>query len=98
MSESYQADSDISLDDVHYAPFAPGERYYNLLGEVAGLRVLELACGGAQNAVALSKRGANVTAVDFSPNQLRHALANRRRSRTRFDLAAGRHGAPKHVP
>lgn len=89
MSESYQADSDISLDDVHYAPFAPGERYYNLLGEVAGLRVLELACGGAQNAVALAKRGANVTAVDFSPNQLRHALANRRRTRTRFDLAAG---------
>lgn len=89
MAESYQADSDISLDDVHYAPFAPGERHYNLLGEVAGLRVLELACGGAQNAVALVKRGANVTAVDFSPNQLRHALTNRRRTGTRFDIAAG---------
>ena len=45
MSPSYQADSRIALDDVHYAPFAPGERYYGLMGDVSGKRILELACG-----------------------------------------------------
>ncbi len=94
MSPSYQADSDISLDDVHYAPFAAGERRYKLLGEVAGKRVLELACGAAQNSVALSRWGANVVALDFSSRQLSHALSLRRRSGTRFDLVAGDMEAP----
>ena len=65
MARTYQADSDISLDDIHYAPFAPGERYYGLLGDVSGKRVLELACGGAQNSVTLSCWGADVVALDF---------------------------------
>ena len=67
MSPSYQADSRIALDDVHYAPFAPGERFYRLMGDVSGKRILELACGGAQNSVALSRWGADVVALDFSP-------------------------------
>ena len=73
MSDAYQRQSRISTDDVHYAPFAPGERELNLLGDVRGKRALELACGAAQNAIALSKWGARVTAMDFSANQLRHA-------------------------
>ena len=73
MSDSYQSESRISVDDVHYAPFAPGERELGLLGDVRGKRALELACGAAQNAIALSKWGAQVTAMDFSAKQLRHA-------------------------
>lgn len=94
MSQSYQADSDISTSDLHYAPLAGGERYYRLLGDVSGLRALELACGGAQNSVALSKWGADVVAVDFSPNQLRHALSIRREERAKFDLVAGDMASP----
>ena len=73
MSDSYQAESRISLDDVHYAPIAPGERELQLLGDVSGKRVLELACGAAQNSIALAKWGARVTAMDFSSKQLQKA-------------------------
>ena len=89
MSDSYQFDSDISLDDVHYAPFAPGERYYRLLGNVSGKRVLELACGAAQNSVALSSWGARVVALDFSPTQLAHARSLRTRTEQNFELVIG---------
>ena len=94
MSRTYQADSDISLDDIHYAPFAPGERYYGLIGDVSGKRVLEMACGGAQNSVALSRWGADVIALDISANQLRHALSVRRETGARFELVAGDMGSP----
>ena len=70
MSDSYQAETRISLDDVHYGPISPGERELRLLGNVRGRQVLELACGAAQNAIALAKWGAHVTAVDFSSRQL----------------------------
>lgn len=89
MSESYQVDSDISLDDVHYAPFARGERYYRLLGDVEGKRVLELACGAAQNSIALTKWRAQVVALDISPKQLAHARSLKRQTGLRFDLVAG---------
>ena len=97
MSRSYQADSEISTSDLHYAPLAGGERYYRLLGDannLRGLRALELACGGAQNSVALTKWGADVVALDFSPNQLRHALSVRRDAGARFDLVAGDMASP----
>lgn len=94
MSESYQADSAISESDVHYAPFAPGERHYQLLGDVRGKRVLELACGGAQNSIALSSWGADVVALDISPNQLGHASFLREKSGESFDLIAGDMSSP----
>ena len=40
MSESYQAETFISLSDVHYAPLCPGERELSILGDVGGLRTL----------------------------------------------------------
>ena len=73
MSPSYQAETRISLDDVHYAPLAPGERELKILGDVRGKRVLELACGAAQNAIAVSKWGARTTAIDISALQLGQA-------------------------
>ena len=94
MSESYQTDSAISVSDVHYAPFAPGERHYRLLGDVRGKRVLELACGGAQNSVALTSWGADVVALDISPIQLAFARTLREGSGLSFDLIAGDMAAP----
>jgi SAM-dependent methyltransferase len=41
-----------------------------LCGEVSALQVLELGCGSAALGRTLARRGANVTAVDFSPSMI----------------------------
>jgi len=43
-----------------------------ILGEVAGLDVLELGCGAAQFSIALARRGARMTGLDNSARQLEH--------------------------
>lgn len=73
VSDSYQSETRLSLEDVHYAPFSPGERELGLLGDVRGESVLELACGSAQNSIALAKWGARVTGLDISSRQLNRA-------------------------
>ena len=73
MSESYQMETRISLDDVHYSPLCPGEREFGIIGDVRGKRTLELACGAAQNSIALAKWGAETTAIDMSRRQLARA-------------------------
>ena len=85
MSVAYQRESAISVDDVHYGPFCPGERDLKLIGDVRGKRVLELACGAAQNSIALAKWGARVVAIDISANQL--CEAKRLVSREGVDVA-----------
>ena len=72
MSSSYQNLSDISIDDIHFAPFAAGNNELNLLGELEGKSILELGSGALQNSVFMSHKGADVTAVDFSINQLNY--------------------------
>jgi ubiquinone/menaquinone biosynthesis C-methylase UbiE len=49
------------------------ERELNILGDVAGKDILEFGCGGAQWSIALARRGARMTGVDLSGEQLRHA-------------------------
>lgn len=66
MANAYQLQSQISTNDVHYAPFAPGERDLGLLDDVAGKSILELACGSAQNSIALARLGAKVVGLDIS--------------------------------
>ncbi|MGH2755181.1 MAG: class I SAM-dependent methyltransferase [Actinomycetota bacterium] len=50
------------------------ESELNVLGDVAGLRILELGCGGAQWSSALAEDGADVVGLDNSWAQLNHAL------------------------
>ena len=89
MSESYQAETFISLDDVHYAPLCPGERELGIIGEVGGMRTLELACGAAQNSIALAKWGADATAVDLSERQLAWAWTLIEQERVQVNLVQG---------
>ncbi len=89
MSDEYQIDTIISLEDVHYSPLCPGEKELGILGDVAGKNILELACGGAQNSIALSKWGAHTTAVDFSNRQLSKAKKLVKQEKARVELVLG---------
>ena len=71
-SAGYQDDFKLPVD-IHYGPSAPNEDELRLLGDLQGKTVLELGCGGAQCSVAMAKRGAKVTGVDFSSEQLNFA-------------------------
>ena len=74
ISRKYQENNQISVEEVHYGPSAPGENELQLLGNVQGLSILELGCGGGQNSISLAKQGATqVIGVDLSEVQLEHA-------------------------
>jgi len=73
ISRSYQRETRISLDDVHYGPISPGETELKLLGDVKSKDVLEIGCGGGQNAIVLSKWGAMSVGLDISEEQIKHA-------------------------
>ncbi len=72
-SAIYQKTSFMGTEDVEYGKFTPTESKLNLLGDLRGKGVLDLGCGGGQNSVALAKRGALVTALDISVEQLKYA-------------------------
>jgi SAM-dependent methyltransferase len=75
LSDEYQAEHKDSLGK---APTAWGiwripETELNVLGDVAGLDVLELGCGAAQWSTALAGQGVRVVGLDLSDRQLGHA-------------------------
>jgi 2-polyprenyl-3-methyl-5-hydroxy-6-metoxy-1,4-benzoquinol methylase len=55
---------------VLYGVGAPSEAELQLIGPVAGKRVLEIGCGGAQCAVAFAQQGATVIAMDIAAAQI----------------------------
>jgi len=59
-----------------WGAWAVPEAQLGVLGDVAGLDVLELGCGGAQWSVALAHDDARVVALDQSRGQLGHAGRN----------------------
>ena len=69
----YNRQYKISTEIIHYGPLCPGEDRLKLMGSIGGLRAIDLGCGGGQNAIAMAKAGARVTAVDFSASQLKQA-------------------------
>jgi len=73
ISEDYQRRSKIGTEDIHYGEFIHSERELQLIGDVKGKRVLEIGCGGGQNSIVLAKKGAIVSGIDFSKNQIAYA-------------------------
>lgn len=69
----YQKSRNVSLDDIEYALGYARESELNLLGDINGKKVIELGCGGCENSIILSKRGAICTGVDMSTEQLKYA-------------------------
>ena len=84
-SKYYQEESDIKIG-IHYGPGAPFEDRLKLLGNLRGKKVIEIGCGGSQCAIAMAKKGANVTGVDQSQEQLKFAknLAQKNKVKIKF--------------
>jgi SAM-dependent methyltransferase len=76
-SRAYQESHRTELEgDVLWGPSMPPEKDQKILGSsVRNKDVLEICCGGGQSAAYLAARGARVTGVDFSSEQLAHARA-----------------------
>jgi ubiquinone/menaquinone biosynthesis C-methylase UbiE len=88
ISRSYQQKTRISLEDVHYGPISAGERELKLLGSIRNKDVLEIGCGGGQNAIVLAKWGARSVGLDISENQILYAkkLARKERAKVQFHV------------
>lgn len=70
ISKAYQARYQLPTDWLVYGPRCPDEGELQLLGDVDGLRVIVLGCGGGQDCIVLAKQGAQVTGVDLSDEQI----------------------------
>lgn len=68
------------------------------LGEVAGLRVLDLAAGAGIKTALLARSGADVTAVDLDPDKARAAEANLGRLGLRAEHVRADLSAPLALP
>jgi SAM-dependent methyltransferase len=75
ISAGYQEmhERQLGIVEPTWGVWAIPERELEALGDVAGKDVLELGCGGAQWSVALARRGARMTGLDLSAEQLRFA-------------------------
>jgi SAM-dependent methyltransferase len=62
-----------SLDEISWGIWAVDESELHVLGDVAGLDVVELGCGTAYFSAWLAKRGARPVGVDVTPAQLETA-------------------------
>lgn len=74
-ADDYQREHGDFLRNVGFvwSPEGLDEAAARVLGEVAGLRVLEVGCGAAQCARWLASRGAEVVGIDLSLRQLQHS-------------------------
>ncbi len=70
ISAWYQDFHAIPCESAHYGPWSPPENELRLLGDVRGMRILEVGCGGGQCSVAFARQGAICAGVDPSDAQL----------------------------
>lgn len=77
-ADDYQAEHRSQLDAgaMAWGTWQIPDDELHVLGDVAGLDVLEYGCGAAQCGIKLARSGASVTGLDQSRSQLRHAIAN----------------------
>jgi SAM-dependent methyltransferase len=73
-----------ALDEISWGVWGVDESELNVLGDVAGLDVVELGCGTAYVSAWLAKRGARPIGVDVTPAQL--ATARRMMARTGIEF------------
>jgi SAM-dependent methyltransferase len=86
-----------ALDEISWGVWGIDESELNVLGDVAGLDVVELGCGTAYFSAWLAKRGARPVGVDITPAQLETARRMMRETGIEFPLVeadAGDTGLP----
>lgn len=67
----------------------PGEQELRLLGNVEGRDILEIGCGGGQNAIVLAKWGARSVGSDLSEEQVKYALNLARKQKVTIPFHVG---------
>ena len=87
-SKDYQKECNIPID-IHYGPGSPNEKHYKLLGNIKGKKILEIGCGGAQCSIAMAKKGAKVTGIDISEEQLKFAKKLAEKNKVNIDFYQG---------
>ena len=90
-ADDYQAEhaADLTMDRARaWGAWRIPESELGLLGDLAGLDVLEYGCGAAQWSIALALDGARVIGLDQSRSQLRHARRLQAEHRARVPLLA----------
>jgi ubiquinone/menaquinone biosynthesis C-methylase UbiE len=75
-----------AAEEITWGVFNIPERQIGVLGDVAGLDVIELGCGTAYFSAWLARRGARPTGVDVTPAQLRTARECQRQFGITFSL------------
>lgn len=90
-SDDYQArhGEDLSARAMAWGVWRIPEGELGVLGDVAGLDVLELGCGAAHWSLALTGAGARPVGLDLSERQLAHAREARERAGARLPLVQG---------
>jgi SAM-dependent methyltransferase len=88
-SDAYQERNRTQLnrwDRLGWGVYDVPEDEINALGDLRGLRALELGCGACQSGIKVAMRGAAVTGLDFSMQQLRHAASHFDETGVRFPV------------
>jgi ubiquinone/menaquinone biosynthesis C-methylase UbiE len=88
-SDSYQERNRAQLnrwDFLGWGVYDIPEDEIHALGDVRGLRALELGCGACQFGIKVAARGARVTGLDVSIAQLRHGLEQFEETGVRFPV------------
>ena len=73
------AETNWALDEISWGVWGVDESTLNVLGDVAGLDVVELGCGTAYFSAWLARRGARPVGIDQSPVSLARVVRNRKR-------------------
>jgi len=89
-ADDYQAvhGGDLTARPLAWGAWRIPEAELRVLGDVAGLDVLELGCGAGQWSVALAQRAARPVGLDQSLVQLKHAVENLDAARLTVPLVA----------
>jgi len=91
-SDHYQQRHERQLnrwDRPGWGVWAISEDEVRALGDVRGLRALELGCGGGQFGICIARRGTHVVGLDISARQLAHAARHARAAGAHFDIVQG---------
>jgi SAM-dependent methyltransferase len=87
------AETNWALDEISWGIWGVDESELNVLGDVAGLDVVELGCGTAYFSAWLAKKGARPVGVDITPAQLATARRMMEQTGIEFPLVEADAGA-----